>query len=69
MKAFWIVLIVLLIAALIVWVRAGAGFHVLHTLPLLGGARPSWLWDGAAVVMLAIAVWGIWRVIRIRNEP
>ena len=64
MKAFWIVLVVLLIAVLINAVRQGSDFPLVQTLPLLGGDRPSWLWDGAAAVMLLITYFGIRRLIR-----
>lgn len=62
MKAFWIVLGLLLLAALIVWVRAGAKFNLIHTLPLLGGKPPSLCWDGAALAMIPIAIWGVRRL-------
>ena len=53
MKAFWIIVSALLIAALINWVRSGSGFHIVHALPLLGGDEP----------------WGIGRVVRRHSEP
>ena len=64
MKAFWITLMILLIAVLIRAVRDGADFPLVQTLPFLGGERPSWLWDGAAVVMLLITYWGVRRLQR-----
>jgi hypothetical protein len=68
-KLFVIIVLVLLLAALINWVRQGAGFPIVQTLPLLGGKEPSVLWDGAAIVMLAITAWGIRRVARRHSEP
>lgn len=63
MKIFWIALGGLLLAGLIVWVRGGsAPFNVLHALPLLGGHKPSLLWDGAAFVMVLIVLWGLRRL-------
>jgi hypothetical protein len=62
MKAFWIVLSTLILAALIVWVRAGAAFNLVHTLPPLGGKPPSLYWDGAAVAMIVIAINGVHRL-------
>lgn len=64
MRAFWIVLVVLLIGVLINAVRDGAEFPLVQTLPLLGGDRPSWLWDGATMAMLLITCWGIRRLYR-----
>ena len=64
MRAFWIVLSVLLLAALIVWVRGGAQFNVLDALPLAGGRPPSLCWDGAAAAMVLIAIWGVTRLFR-----
>jgi hypothetical protein len=64
MRAFWIVLSVLLLAAMIVWVRAGATFSLVHTLPLLGGKPPSLCWDGAALAMILIAICGVQRMRR-----
>ena len=64
MKTFWIVLMILLIAVLINAVRGGADFPLVQALPFLGGDRPSWLWDGAAIVMLVIALWGMRRLHR-----
>ena len=62
MKLFWIVLIVLLFAALIDWVReAQDPFHVLGTLPLLN-PRPSGLWHVAGLLMIVITAWGIRRL-------
>ncbi len=63
MRFFWIIVIVLLFAAVICWVRDSAtGFHVIQALPLLGGKEPSILWDGATVVMLLIVIWGVRRL-------
>ena len=65
MKAVWIILLILLITALISWVRDDAtDFHIVHTLPFLGGQPPSFLWDGAALAMIAITIWGICRLMR-----
>lgn len=65
LKLFWIVLLVLLTAALLTWLRAeGGGTSVVRALPLLGGHKPSILWDGASAAMLLITLWGIGRLRR-----
>ncbi len=64
MRAFVIVTLLLLFAAILNFVRSGADFFVLDTLPLIGGRSPSLLWDGAAVAMILITIWGIRRLRR-----
>ena len=61
MKVVWTVLIVVLIAALICWVREGADFNIVTALPLLGG-RPPGCGDVGALALLAITGWGVARL-------
>ena len=58
MKLFKIVLVTLLVAGVIKWVRQGRGFSILESLPIVGGHELS-RYDVAAVVMIAITLWGI----------
>ena len=70
MKIIWAVLIIVLIAALICWVRTGADvFSIVEALPLLGGHEPSWLWDAlGGGGLLLITAWGIRRLQRKQGE-
>jgi len=56
MRAVKIVLILLLTALLINWMR-GAGGPIARVLPFMGGHRPA-LFEVASVVMIVIALWG-----------
>mgnify|MGYP001590445682 CR=1 FL=1 len=63
MKLFKIVLVTLLVAGVIKWVRQGRGFSILESLPIVGGHELS-RYDVAAVIMLAIMLWGMARMAR-----
>ena len=63
MKLIVMLIVVLLFAALINFVRGDSGFPISQAPPLLGGHPPG-MFDVAAGVMLLIAVWGIWRLVR-----
>ena len=59
-------LIVIFSCVMINWVRGGDNaWHIVQSLPLLGGYRPS-IYDVAGFVMLLILVWGIRRMKRNR---
>jgi hypothetical protein len=67
MRIVWTVLIVVLIAALICWVRSGSAFNVVQALPLLGGHPPG-IFDLGAFVMILITIWGVRRLTRNRSD-
>ena len=60
-----IILILLFSACLINWMRDNDGFHIIQTLPLLGGYEPG-VYDLAAGCMLVITWWG-WRRLKRRG--
>jgi hypothetical protein len=63
MKVVWTVLVIVLLAGVICWVREGAGFSVLQALPLLGGHAPG-LFDVGGVALIVITIWGLRRLAR-----
>ena len=64
MKAAWAVLLVVLTAALIAWMRAEhADFALPQALPFLGGYEPSFF-DVAGSAMLFICILGLVRMKR-----
>lgn len=63
MKLTKIVVVVLLISAVMLWIRNGDMASILESLPLVGGHRPG-LYDVGAFVMFMIVLWGIGRVAR-----
>jgi hypothetical protein len=67
MKAALSVAILLVASALIIWVRGGATFPIVQVLPFCGGHGPG-CYDLASAIMLLIAIWGLWRLLRAR-EP
>ena len=62
-----VVLITMLTFALINWCRAGDTWHVVQSLPLLGGYRPG-LFDIAGCIALLIAINGIRKIRRKDDE-
>jgi len=64
MTAFGIVLICLFSCLLIGWLRQGSTFHIVQTIPLLGGHRPG-LYDIGCFLLLLIALWGFGRLRRL----
>ena len=59
-----LILIVVLSCAVINWVRAGdSGWHIIQSLPLLGGYQPG-IYDLAGAAMLLIMAWGLKRLQR-----
>lgn len=67
MRLFKIVLVTLLLAAIVNWVRQGRGFTILESLPIVGGHEPG-RYDVAAIIMILIALWGIARTARADDE-
>lgn len=69
MKAFRVVLIILLIAALMNFVREGGGrtFHIITTLPFAGGHEPA-IWDLGGLCLIALGIWGWQRLKRQRRK-
>jgi hypothetical protein len=67
MRLAKIVVVLIVIAALITWVRAGTNFgHIVRCLPFLGGHKPGF-YDVGALTLLGLAVWGISRLGRSRK--
>jgi hypothetical protein len=58
-----ITIIILAVAALISWVRAGQDFHIAQVFPFLGGYEPG-IYDAAAVILIFMAVRGLRRLAR-----
>ena len=67
MKAASVVLIVVLIACFISFLRAGAGFPIVRCLPFCGGHRPGG-YDAAAFALLLMIPWGLGRLRRRDDE-
>ena len=67
MKVIWTVLIVVLIAGLMCWVRGGADFSFVRALPFLGGHPPG-VFDFGAICLCVITVWGLARLRRNRDD-
>ena len=64
MKAAKIILVLLVISALIGFVRSGRDLgHIGRVLPFCSGGAPG-LYDFAALAVVAIALWGIARMYR-----
>ena len=66
MKAVQITLVLIVILALAGWVQDGNSFHIVRTLPLLGGHRPG-IYDLAGFAMLLITLIGFVRLRRRRT--
>ncbi|MFC1805377.1 hypothetical protein ACFL09_00155 [Planctomycetota bacterium] len=64
MKAAIVVLIVILTGALVCGIRGDLDFSIVHTLPLLGGHKPSLWYDGGAVCLVLLFLWGLGRLRR-----
>ena len=63
MRLILIIVIVVLFAALLNFVRAEVDTPLLQSLPLLGGHTPGG-YDVAATALLLISAWGVWRCFR-----
>ena len=62
-----VVLIVILTFALINWCRADGTWHIVQSLPLLGGYQPG-IYDVAGLIMLLMVINGIRRIRRKDDE-
>ena len=70
MKTWQIVAVVLIAVfafALINWCRMGGTFHIVQSLPLLGGYRPG-LHDIAGLVLVLLTINGIRKIRRNGDE-
>jgi hypothetical protein len=68
MRLAKITLVLIAIAALINWVRAGHDFgHIARCLPFCGGHRPGFC-DVGALALLGLAAWGLARLNRPSKE-
>jgi hypothetical protein len=66
-RAAAVVLIIVLIACLINYLRAGADFPIVRCLPFAGGHEPS-LYDAGAFALLLMIPWGLGRLRRKDDE-
>ena len=62
-KTAKITFIIILAAALIVFLREGRTFHIAKILPFCGGFKPS-MYDAAAIALLLLMLWGLGRLKR-----
>jgi hypothetical protein len=63
-KLVMLILILVLAAALINWVRSGdSTWHIAQSLPLLGGYAPD-MYNLGGAAMLLITLWGLRRLRR-----
>ena len=67
MRPVAIVLVVLLAAVAINFLRAGAGFPIVRCLPLCGGHSPG-IYDIGAFALLLMVPWGLARLRRNRDD-
>ena len=67
MKIAKLMLIIVLGAAIVLWIRAGEDFHIATTVPLLGGYEPGG-YDVAGVILGVIAYIGWRRLNRIDGD-
>lgn len=67
MKYGVITIIVLAVAALIVWVRGGESFHIAQVFPFLGGYKPG-LYDAGSLIVILMTVAGLRRLARRRED-
>lgn len=62
MKAAKIILVILVISALIGWVRGGHGpEHIARSLPFCGGHKPG-LYDIGGLAVIGLLLWGLARL-------
>ncbi|MBU0718735.1 MAG: hypothetical protein KJ749_10840 [Planctomycetes bacterium] len=62
-----VVLIVILTFALLNWCRDGDTWHIVQSLPLLGGYQPG-IYDVAGLIMLLMVINGIRKIRRKDDE-
>jgi len=68
MKAAKVVLIALLAALAINWVRQGSTFHIVQTLPFLGSRKPTLSYEVGGFILLILAWWGFSRLRRLGKD-
>ena len=64
MKAIRLVLIIFVSALIINFIRNGRMFHIAKALPFSNAPEKIGLYDWACVAVLAILVWGFYRIKR-----
>ena len=67
MRIFFITLVLILLVAIMVWVRSGDGFHIARVLPFCGGHEPG-LYDVAALGVILILLLGLKQLYRPPDE-
>ncbi len=67
MRLFWIVVVVLVIACFINFVRTGETFHIAEVLPF-GGGHEAGLYDLASFIVIGLGLWGYGRLRRMRSD-
>lgn len=68
MKKIQAVLLMLIIAGLINFVRAGRNFHIAKSLPFCDGEPVNGEYAVAGVILLGLVLWGIGRINRNNQE-
>ena len=67
MKALKILLVILFAALAINFARDGVNFHIVKSIPFLGG-DPISNFDLAGIVLIGLLIWGIGRLNRNNNN-
>jgi hypothetical protein len=67
MKLTGIVMIVILICAVLAFIRGGQNFPIAHILPFSGGKTPGF-YDLASIIVIAIVCSGIYRLLHPKSD-
>ena len=68
MRAIKLCVIILITAVVINFLRDGRSFHISKVLPFSNAPERIGIYDWAAVVAMAICVWGLYRLKRNQDE-
>jgi len=68
MKAGKVVMIALLAALAINWVRQGSSFPIVQTLPFLSGDKPRLAYEVGGLILLGMGWWGFSRLRRLGRD-
>ena len=60
-----IIAVVLVVGSLMLWGQSGrGGMPIVRSLPFLGGYAPSVVYDGGALLLAGLGVWGLAQLAR-----